>query len=178
MNEWLMALKNFEWVVNLVAMWICPSLHEAGSISIEKTLEENEGCQESWKSNVSKWPSICSGVSIVSNRITQAHFDNKGYDNSYDFLLSGGYHTNCQLEVKSLGAKFLYGPGAFVAIYGKFLKHEVSGDWEGDRFCYAHYFRDSVHKLHGCQRVRWVEFSDFSQHMGSTFKTNLLSSAK
>ena len=74
----------------------------------------------------------------------------------YDFLFSGGTHTECFLEVRELGARLSYLPGTGIAISGKVLRHGVMS-WEGgERICHARFIKDAVHDRLGQPRPDWV----------------------
>jgi hypothetical protein len=69
-----------------------------------------------------------------------------------DLLLSAGQDHKAQLHVPDIGAQFSYSPGCLIGILGHTLPHSVP-DWgEGERICFAHFFRDNVHQRLGIQR--------------------------
>lgn len=45
------------------------------------------------------WPSCYTGISVISNRITDAHRDRGGCDEWYDLLVSAGTHSKALLQV-------------------------------------------------------------------------------
>jgi hypothetical protein len=104
---------------------------------------------------------VWSGFAQIVNRRTPLHRDTGGAPSDYDFLLSGGTHTKCLLEVRELGLGLSYTPGTGILIAGKVLRHGVD-TWEGgERICHAKFIKDSVHDRLGQQRPSWVLHEDY-----------------
>lgn len=174
---WLSAAHEWEWMLNFAVMLIAPRFHRECSAAISNIQARQEAIQPSYVDNVRQWPSIFSGISVISNRETPPHLDNKGYDPAFDALLTGGTYTEAWLTLDDIGGEFLYNPGTCVIVNGKVFKHGVK-DWDkGDRVCYAHFVRDDVHAFAGCERAPWLKLSDFTQCMSEPFADNLLRSA-
>jgi hypothetical protein len=110
---------------------------------------------------VDRWNSVWSGFALIINRNTPFHRDMGGAPSDYDFLLSGGTHTECFLEVRELGLKLQYLPGTGVAIAGRVLRHGVCGWSGGERICQAMFIKDSVHDRLGQPRPSWVLHGDY-----------------
>lgn len=142
-----------------------------------RSKKTQEGLHPPYISNIREWSSVFSGIAVICNRVTPAHYDTKGYDESYDVLLTGGQYTDCWIKVEELDAEFLYNPGTLVGLCGKVFKHGVE-DWAGgDRICYAHFIRDDVQAKQGCQIAPWVNMSDFKKHMSPYFASNIVDNA-
>lgn len=173
-QAWMEEVRDVEWMINLALMWIAPDLHNMGAKSVAASKGNEAHAQgKATSSKAKSWPSVFTGISVIANRKTKAHQDKGSYDSAYDVLISGGSHSECQLEVEELGGKLEYGPGTLVVICGRFLTHKVE-KWSGkDRLCYAHYFKDDVHHAHGCKRGDWVNVEDFKKYMGKAFRDRL-----
>jgi len=90
------------------------------------------------------WPTAVSGVSVIANRASVCHTDNKGSKHWYDMLLTAGTYKECWFRLPDLDLRLEYLPGTVVALTGRILRHEVV-EWKGgDRVCYAHWIRPSV----------------------------------
>jgi hypothetical protein len=81
-----------------------------------------------------------SGKSVIVNRSTRLHFDNKEAPEGWSFLVVMGTCKTGMLSLPRLGVKFSYLPGTVVLIRGRIIDHEVV-DWkgDGDRICVAHF---------------------------------------
>lgn len=177
-SPWVAAAKEWEWLVNYAVMLIASRFHRECSAAVAMVKARQEDLQPQYIQNVRNWPSIFSGISVICNRETPAHIDNRGYDPAFDVLLTGGTYKTAWLVLEEIGGEFFYPPGTFVALNGRVFKHAVD-DWdEGDRICYAHFVRDDVHAVLGCERAPWVNLSDFAQSMSDSFTDKLVHSAK
>lgn len=173
--KWLEALETVEPQVNAVTSLIAPDLFSAGCQSVNsiKGDQRSKNGDKDFIDNVEAWPSVFSGITVISNRITEHHTDRGAYDPAYDLLLSAGNHFGCDLEVLELGAFFSYPPGTAVAICGRFLQHGVT-KWDGGhRLCYAHYLKDKVHDRNGVMRAGWQDISFYGESMLPRFYENL-----
>jgi len=169
-DAWLTKMQVVEPLLNALTTIIAPGLFDAGSQSISKIKKEEERTHsgEKYIKKVIGWPSVYSGISVISNRTTLFHTDRGGYESAMDLLAACGTHDNCNIEVQELGASFQYRPGAVLFICGFFLQHGVF-NWTGDRVCYAHYFKDKVHERNGVQRAGWENISKYLGFMSSRF---------
>lgn len=172
-TEWLRKSSEFEWMVNLLLMWLSPDMHGQAAKSLQASKLNQENLQPGYLPNVMSWPSVFSALSVISNRRTKSHLDKGSYDSAYDIVLSGGDYSNCRFEVEDIGAQFRYEPGTLVALLGRALRHKVPR-WMGkDRTCYAHYVRDDVLLKHECRRSGWVDILGFKKYMGERFREGL-----
>jgi hypothetical protein len=101
------------------------------------------------------WPSIFTGISVMTNRVTPTHLDGKGEHSGYDCLVSIGTANAAELNLADLGAVFPYPPRTVVFLTGRVLKHEVKEWGDGDRTCYAHWTRQAVFKKYGFSPTEW-----------------------
>ena len=153
--------------MNCIAVLICPELHLIASKAIQK-LRQGQGLKK-WHENVKLWPSIFSGIEVISNRITPDHRDGQSAPPVYDFLVSAGTHKEAWLDLPDLEAKLSYKPCTVIAISGKVLRHGVK-DWEGgERICVAHFIRDAVHNRLQLPRPGWVNMADYRSMMAEPF---------
>lgn len=153
-------------------MLICPDLYNKGMQAINK-LKQGEHLTK-WFDNVKLWPSFFSGIEVISNRITPPHRDKSAPSSAYDFLISAGRHETAFLTVHDVGADFAYAPGTLVALSGRVLRHSIL-DWDkkkspkGERLCFAHFIRDSVHDRLGVKRPDWVTNGPYLQLLNPQF---------
>lgn len=139
-------------------MIIAPDMFERCRRSVEVSKRDHQECK-----NVKDWPSVYTGIAVISNRVTDFHLDSGGYPGALDLLLSSGIHTKCKLEILELGTSMGYDPGTAVALCGSFMQHGVK-DWEGDRVCYAHFVKKAVHERHKVGLAEWQTLSMFLKH--------------
>jgi hypothetical protein len=102
-----------------------------------------------------KWPTVFTGISVMTNRVTPAHCDSKGENSGYDALVSVGTADAAILTLADLGATFSYPPQTVVFLTGRVLTHEVKEWGNGDRTCYAHWTRQAVFKKFGFAPTEW-----------------------
>ena len=140
--EWLDAISESNAIFSAILAVIHPNLYEAGW----KTTKHLRDTPEIGSPHVlSRWASVFSGVSVISNRITPPHRDLSSRHNWYDILATSGTYQDCHLELPGLGITLEYGPGTVVGLSGKALEHVVPS-FVGDRVCYAYFMRDNVHE--------------------------------
>ena len=119
--------------------------------------------------NVQRWPSCFSGITVISNRKTPNHRDKGGRPEWYDVMVSAGTHTTAHLDLPDLSAKLLYNPGTTIALCGKLFQHCVQ-TWEGgERLCYAHYFCNNVLNRLNIAVSSWVHEQDYFRWMSSKY---------
>ncbi|KXN84160.1 hypothetical protein AN958_00104, partial [Leucoagaricus sp. SymC.cos] len=116
-----------------------PRLYDQGLVALSALEQLNDT-----NHYATRWKSVFTGVTIVSNRITPPHRDNKGHIPWYDQLVCIGDYESADFHLPELGATFKYLPGTVVHFCGNLLVHQVNS-WQGnDRICYASFFRKSV----------------------------------
>jgi hypothetical protein len=161
-------IYNAEGILNCIGMLVCPDLFSIGAKAIEKLkYGENPDIQHE---NVQLWPSFFSAIEVITNRITVMHRDQQAAPQMYDFLVSGGTHTNTWFELPDIGTRLLYNPGTVTAICGKVLRHGIT-TWQEDtdRLCTAHFMRDSVHNRLNLPRPGWVSEKRYLDMMDVEF---------
>lgn len=109
-----------------------------------------------------KWQSVCTGVSVISNRISPKHRDSKGRPEWFDVLANfskGGYSP--RFLVTDLGLNLEYSSGTVIGFCGSILEHEVK-DWgKFDRVCYAHFMRENVRARLDVAPATWAKYEDY-----------------
>ncbi len=154
-HPWLKNLQHTEECINTVLSVIAPDLFNRALEAIEEIKarpgyhfgEVAKTRQKVWPSalkSVQLWPTVFSGLAVITNRKTPSHRDDSGHHPWYDVLYSGGRHRKANLKVVDFNATFNYKPGFLVALCGRTFRHQVM-DYEGpDRICIAHYMRYDV----------------------------------
>jgi hypothetical protein len=162
------SIYDAEGIINCIGMLICPDLFSIGVKAIEK-LKYGERPDIQHK-NVQLWPSFFSALEVITNRVTPLHRDKQAAPQMYDFLVSGGTHTNTWFDLPDVGARLSYNPGTITAICGKVLRHGVS-TWQEktDRLCVAHFMRDWVHNRLNLPRPGWVSEKPYLEMMDLGF---------
>lgn len=104
-----------------------------------------------------QWQSVCTGISIISNRLTPSHRDRKGRPEWFDTLLNySDSATSPRLLIDDMGLDLKYSSGAVVSLCGSVLTHGVKSWDMGNRICYAHFMRESVRKRLDVMPAGWV----------------------
>lgn len=103
-----------------------------------------------------QWPSVFNAVTVLSNRSTPLHRDNKSRAPWYDLLATIGQYSGAFMDLPSIGLRLAYGPGTVIGMGGKVIRHGVS-DCDGDRVCLAYYMRDKVHERMGTEAATWMK---------------------
>ena len=138
--DWLDAISESNAILSAILAVIHPTLYDAGWQTTERLRKTPEiGPQDI----LSRWASVFSGVSVISNRISPPHRDGSSRLHWYDLLVTLGSYRNCKLELPGIKLSLEYGPGTVVGISGSVLEHKVP-KFEGDRVCYAYFMRSNV----------------------------------
>lgn len=154
-QDFLCGIHQTEVCINAIFSVISPQLFQAAS-EANWELKNNPDAyfgavpksrQNKWPEtleSVQLWPTVCTGMSVITNRLTPSHRDHNGHHPWYDLLYSGGRHTKAVLKSVDVNGSFRYMPGTLVGICGKSLRHEVADYGGVDRQCIAHYIRFDV----------------------------------
>jgi hypothetical protein len=136
---WMSSMHKISGFLNMVLAPTHPDLYSA----VVKGLQALR--QQGGDKNLSKlWSSVFTGINVISNRRTIAHYDRFGHLQWYDLLVGVGTYTRAYLVLPDLGAKLVYDPGTVVLLCGKLLRHEIPFWGRGDRVCWAHFMREAV----------------------------------
>src|SRR5260370_40219571 len=140
--DWLDAISESNAILSTILAVIHPQLYDAGW---ETTKCLRDTPEIGPLDVLSRWASVFSSISIISNCTTPPHRDRSSRFNWYDMLVTLGSYQNCNLELPGLGISLEYSPGMVVGISGSRLEHAVPSV-EGHRVCYASFMSTNVHK--------------------------------
>ena len=157
--QFLATTYEFNLICNAITAIISPSLYSAGLSAISQI--HDGSVLRNHHPIVNDWTSVWSGCALIVNRTTPIHRDWGAAASAYDLLVSAGTHTDCDLHLPDIGARFRYLPGTIVGISGKVLRHEVP-DWHGgERICCAYFMKDAVHGRLELPRPPWPCLTDY-----------------
>jgi Oxygenase domain of the 2OGFeDO superfamily len=149
---WLDAISESNAILSAILAVIHPTLYDAGWQTTERLRNTPEiGPQDI----LSRWASVFSGVSVISNRNSPPHRDGNSRPHWYDLLVTLGRYRNCKLKLPGIGISLDYGPGTVVGLSGSVLEHEVP-IFEGYRVCYAYFMRDNVFEWAKVPAGHWM----------------------
>ena len=94
---------------------------------------------------IDRWGMPFSAVSLIANRQTPIHRDEKSLYTAADILLNTGHHTFTSMSLGSLGLRISYQPGTVIVLAGRLVAHGVT-QFTGDRLCNAYYFREILYR--------------------------------
>jgi hypothetical protein len=153
--KWLKTSVELEATVNLTLSLIHPELYKCGLLMLQKLRQEDATAEIA-----SKWQSVHTRISIVSNQIMPFHRDSKGRPEWYDTLLSySDTRARPRLSIEDIGLDLDYQCGTVVSFCGSIFKHGVRTWGPGDRVCYAHFMRESVRERLKVPAAGWVNQS-------------------
>lgn len=163
-KAWLSHLHAFEIILNHILALTAPKQHKAGIEAQEKILEDDrQVLTGKAKDTMNNWPSVFSGISVISNRITPPHRDRGGSFLDFDILASTGTHKKATLQLPDAGLTLGYQPGVVVLLLGKLLQHAAPSWKGGERACYAHFMRGNVLDRYSTTPRSWVTLEDFTR---------------
>lgn len=162
-REWLSLLPGFESILDKLLELVAPKQHRAGLEAQEKLLKDDaQVLSEKERQILKDWPSVFTGIAVISNRITPPHRDRGGSIFDYDILASNGTHEKATLEIRDAGVTFAYEPGVVILLLGKLLQHAVPSWKGGERVCFAHFMKTNVLDRYSKTQRDWVTMDDFS----------------
>ena len=146
--------------MNLIMALIHPELYQNGQDVLERMRQRPDTAE--W---ASQWTSVCSGISVICNRVSPLHKDRWSAPAWYDILAVLGDFEQCQLDLSELGAHFHYTKGTVLGFCGNVFKHSVS-DWGlGDRVCYAQFMRRSTISHFTDNLAGWMTQEIFEEYL-------------
>lgn len=122
----------------------------------------DEHCVQQIPDSRRNWPTPCTAMSIISNKRSACHRDNKGVPQFFDILITLGRYDNGVFKLPTLGLQLEYNPRTMVALCGKVLIHEVD-QVNDQRICFAQYFHERV--LNDMAKKSMLEGQNFRQWM-------------
>lgn len=90
---------------------------------------------------VREWPSVFTGISVISNRLTGEHHDVRGTDAGLDLLACAGDPEKSVMDLCDLGIQLKYNSGTVVLLASRVVWYAVHGWERGDRVCFAQWMR-------------------------------------
>jgi hypothetical protein len=149
--NWLSEMYETSALFSAVLSIIHPDLYRSGRTTMLKLTQQND-----LHSALLLWPSVFNAVTVLSNRSTPLHRDNKSRAAWYDLLATIGQYEGAVMNLPGIGLKLAYGPGTVIGMAGKVIQHGVS-DCDGDRVCLAYYMRDKVHERMETEAAQWMK---------------------
>ncbi len=96
-------------------------------------------------------PLLWEGRSIIFNRTTSRHIDNRDSRVAWTPLVAFGDFKKGDLRIHTLGSDMYYEPGTVIFLRGGILEHEVL-EWEGpQRISIAHFTHKYIWEGHGVE---------------------------
>ena len=114
---------------------------------------------------ISRWPSIQTAISIISNRSTPFHRDEKSQMQWYDLLCSVGEYDKAPLYLSPINVRVDNLPGSVCAFSGMALRHGVR-KCSGSRISFAWYLRDDVRRGEGVEPADWMTQRYYDSYIG------------
>lgn len=137
--------------------------YEQAKKAMEGLQSERSDLSSKDKQLAAKWPSVFTGCTLVSNRVTPAHRDKGAAHSEYSIVVSAGNHKGSHIEIRDANVRFHYPPGAVLAFSGSLFQHRVQ-DWgEGERLCGAFFMKEKVHErlVEGPLEQEWMTLDYF-----------------
>lgn len=104
-------------------------------------------------------------MSIISNRSTPFHRDEKGRMQWYDLLASIGTYTKAPLYLSPLNMRFDNTPGSVCFFSGMAIRHGVR-KCAGSRISIATYLRDDVREGEKVTPADWMTQMQYLPYIG------------
>ena len=139
-------------ILSAILAVIHPKLYDAGWETIS-CLRNTPGVDP--ERVISRWASVFTGISVISNRNTPLHWDGSSRPHWYDMLATLGSYRNCKFELPGIGISLEYGPGTVVGLSSNLLQHGAP-TFDGDRVCYAYFMRNNVHAWANVPCSHWM----------------------
>jgi hypothetical protein len=169
-SNWLEGSREVEKIINLTLSLIHPDQFQCG-LQMLRMLRKTKKT----KGVAIKWQSVCTGVSVISNRLSPKHRDGQGRPEWFDILANffkddSPTKTTKKMNppsflVSDLGLDLKYSSGTVIGFCGSILEHEVKPWRRGDRVCYAHFMRENVRTRLGANAAGWSERSIYEDFL-------------
>ena len=104
------------------------------------------------------WSAPFTGLSVMNNRQTPTHRDNGGGHKWIDVLASVGPYVAGRLDLPGLGYQLMYESGTVVGLTGRVVLHSAHAN--GQRACFAYYFRENVMDALGIPSPAWAKIGE------------------
>jgi hypothetical protein len=151
--DWLNQISQSNAILSAILGVIHPLLYRAGWETLNRLRESPKIRRQDV---LTKWTSVFTGISVICNRTSPAHWDTQSQYHWYDLLATLGPYQKCNLNFPGLGLSLDYSPGTVVGLSGMMLEHEVPR-YEGERVCYAYFMKDNVHEWAKIPGGTWMK---------------------
>src|SRR5216684_3958216 len=138
--DWLDVISESNAILSTILAVIHPQLYDAGWQTARCLRDTPKVDQDV----LSRWASVFSSISVISNCSTPLHWDGSLQSNWYNMLVTLGRYQKCYLKLPGLRVSLEYRPGMVVRVLGKVLEHAVPS-FEGGRVCHEFFMRDGIH---------------------------------
>jgi len=154
-RDWVQQMEETCALLGGIVSIINPAQFESGIACIEaiRSHPAKVAKREYLEELLETWTSPYVAFSIMNNRDTPLHRDNKGGYRSMDLLTSVGNYINGRFSMPGLGIEFWYRPGSVIGIAGRVVRHGATA--EGERLCIAQYMRENVLKAVNVSEPDW-----------------------
>jgi len=105
-------------------------------------------------------PSFFHGRSVIFNRATRLHTDNRDPKPNLTPVLTLGTYETGTMSLPTLNMRFPYNPGTLAMVRGAIIPHEVSFDG-GQRVAIAHFMHQTI--LSGASRPLVPQFRPYAR---------------
>jgi hypothetical protein len=149
-RAWLDEIKDSAALLSGILSVVHPELYKVGSEALVRLGQGGDevGIDPDRLAILPAWPTVFSGMSVISCRETPAHRDVQSRVQWYDILATLGRGTDAVMEFPGLNMRLQYHGGTVMAFGGRIVCHRVPR-CQSERICIAMYMRDSVHhRLH------------------------------
>ncbi|KAI0037718.1 hypothetical protein FA95DRAFT_1529376 [Auriscalpium vulgare] len=111
--------------------------------------------------HAANWYAPFQGISIIYNRETPSHRDDKGCISGVDALLSVGRYTDCRLDLDVLRTCLSYDTGTLILLLGYIIPHKVSS-WSagGERKCLVHFTHQHLLDTFGVEKPHFTTLQE------------------
>ena len=137
-----------------------PTQYDMG-LKIHASMKSRGLCRDA----LACWPSAQTAISVISNRATPFHRDEKGRMQWYDLLTSIGPYTKAPLYLSPLDIRFDNTPGSVCLFSGMAMRHGVR-KCTGSRIAIASYLRDDVRAGEKIVPAEWMTQSEYNPYIG------------
>ncbi|KAJ8502667.1 hypothetical protein ONZ45_g11548 [Pleurotus djamor] len=139
-ESWIRTTQHIQLAVDITLALIHPQAYYQASKT--RRIIEKSGTPKS-REWAKKWGSVYTGISVISNRWCESHYDTMGYIHHYDALVNAG-DAKVKLDMPDIHASFPYLPGTGMFFPASGFKHGVDGWDEGERSALAFFMRQDV----------------------------------
>ena len=158
-SEWLASMENTNTLLGAVLGIIHPPTFTTGAKCVQAIGQRPEIMKrENLDQLLNVWTSPCVAGSIINNRNTPIHRDNRATYGSMDLLASVGQFQDGRFQVPSLGYEFLFSSGSIFGLLGRIIPHAAAVTRE--RVCVTQYLRENILDTLGVAEPNFIKIQD------------------